>query len=408
MSVAPRQLRNVAIYLGFSMATSAIGLAAVVLLTRMLPPSEYGLIGIFFSILFFVAPFVSLSAEGLIAVNKTTHDAQGYKTFQQTYIGLAYACFAVLQLLFVGACLAGLYDNWLLAGTPLFGLVRFLAGMAATEYVVEQRPVMFGMMTIATSLFALALTVVLIQVFGPWGGYRVIAMFAADLLMLGVRYHDRLRLLLQPRWDRGIRSQLVAFGLPSLVAVAGGWALNESDKIIVAREAGMHAAGIYAAAAALAVIMTTFNQSLTNALYPEMFRQLAARTASTQSILLRHAATFGGVSTAFAAVVLGAYVFAADLLLPPRYLGGREVFMGLVLAGIAFSLYRPFGLVAEYMKLGRLRAIAITVGGGVTILVAGFGVRHSGLLWAPAGIACGYLCTALLLAASIRWQERHP
>ena len=54
MSAAHRQLRNAVIYLGFSIATSAIGLAVVMILTRILPPSEYGLIAIFFSILFFV------------------------------------------------------------------------------------------------------------------------------------------------------------------------------------------------------------------------------------------------------------------------------------------------------------------------------------------------------------------
>ena len=406
---ATRQLHNVAIYLGFSIATSAIGLGSVMVMTRLIPPSEYGLIGVFFSLLFFVAPMVSLSADGLIAVNKSTLDADHYRTFQQTYIFIAYVGFAVLQLLFIGALAAGAYRDPLLAGTPLFGLVRFLAGMAGTEYVVEQRPVTFGLMSVATTLFSLLMTVVLIKLFGPWGGFRVIAMFTADLLMLGVRYWGRLTLLLQPIWDRKVGAQLIRFGLPSLAAVAGAWALNESDKIVVAREAGMHAAGIYSAAAGLAVIMVTFNQSLTNALYPDMFRQMAARPHSMRSILLRHCASFVGFTSAFALAVLGAYFLFGNLLLPPRYLGGRAVFVCLVLTGIAISVYRPFGLAADYLRMGRIRAMAITLGGIVTIVVADLGVRHGSLLWAPAGIACGYLCAAFVLLSAIRWQqERLP
>lgn len=396
---------NTAIYLGFAVLNSAIGIAAVMITTRMMPPVEYGLIGVFFSLLFFVAPFISLAADGLIAVNKSTLNSDQYRDFQRTYIGLAYTCFALIQVLFVIAWLATAYESALLAGAPLFGLLRFLAGMAATEYVVEQRPVTFGLMTVATSLFSLCLTVVLITLLTPWGGYRVIAMFVADLLMLWVRYRGRLDLLLQPRWDRKIVAELLRFGLPSLIAVAGGWALNEADKIIVAREAGMHAAGIYAAAAALAAIMMTFNQSLTNALYPEMFRRLAAGVTHVRSLLLRYTVSFVGLSCVFCAVVLSGYFLAADRLLPSRYLGGNAVFVCLLLAGIAVSFYRPFGLVAEYLKLGRIRAVAILCGGLVTIVVAGAGVRHSGLLWAPLGIACGYLFAALILAAGIRWHE---
>lgn len=402
-----RQLHNVAVYLGFSIATSTIGFGAVMVLTRLLAPSEYGLIGVFFSLLFFVAPVVSLSADGLIAANKTTLDAQRYLSFQQTYICLAYACFAALQVLFLIAWVAKVYDNLLFAGAPLLGLVRFLAAMAATEYVAEQRPVAFGVMSVLTSAFSLALTVVLIKLFGPWGGFRVLAMFAADILMLAVRYRGRLRLLVQLRWNREFVTQILRFGLPGLAAVSGGWALNESDKVIIARLAGLDAAGLYAAAAALAAIMLTFNQSLTNALYPEMFRKLATGASGTRPILIRYTASFVGLSGAFCFLVVSGYFLVADILLPPRYLGGRDVFVALVLSGIAVSFYRPFGLLAEYFKLARIRAAAILGGGGVTIAVAAIGVRHGGLLWAPVGIACGYVCAALALAMGLHWYERN-
>ena len=398
-------LRHLAVYLGSSISTAAIGFGSVLVLTRMLAPSDYGLIGVFFSLLAFVAPVVSLSADGLIAVNKSTLNQAAYLAFQRSYIALAYTCFAALQMLFVLVWLAGGYSEGLLVGAPLFGLVRFLAGMAATEYVVEQRSVTFGMLTVATSLFSLLLTVLFITALGAWGGWRVLAMFAADLLMLSVRYRGRLGLLVRPHWDRTQLQPILSFGLPSLVAVAGGWALNEADKLIVAREAGMHLAGIYAAAAALAGIMMTFNQALTNAFYPEMFRRFADNSHCVGRIVRRYLLIFVTLALCFCAVVLGAYLLVADLLLPPRYTGGRNVFVALMLAGVAVSFYRPFGLLAEYMKWGQRRAVAITVGGMVTVIVGVSGVRLGGLLWAPAGIAAGYLCAALVLAAGLRQRR---
>ena len=401
-----RQLRNLATYLAFSAATSAIGFSTVVVLTRLLVPTEYGLIGVFLSLLFFVAPLISLGADGLIAVNKTVLDASHYETFQRTYIGLAYATFGVLQALFLLAWVFGLYHDPLFAAAPMLGLVRFLASMAATEYVADQRPFAFGAMTVLTAAFSLALTVALIRLFDSWGGWRILAMVAADLVMLAVRYHGRLRLLVSGRWDRSFTKQILRFGLPGLLVISGGWALNESDKVVVARISGMESAGIYAAAAALATIMLTFNQSLTNALYPDMFRRLESGTGGTWPILLRYTAGFVGMSSVFSLLVISAYFLFAGTILPPRYTGGQSVFIALVLSGIAVSFYRPFGLAAEYFKLARIRAVAILAGGALTIAVATFGVRHGGILWAPVGIAAGYVLSGLLLAGGLDWHRR--
>ena len=156
MSIS-RRLRHIVIYLASSVATAGIGFGSVLVLTRLMAPAEYGLIGVFLSLLFFVAPLVSLSADGLIAVNKSALDIATYQAFQRSYIGLAYISFSVLQMLFILAWLAGFYNETLLVGAPLFGLVRFLASMAATEYVVEQRSLTYALMTMGTAVFSLYL-----------------------------------------------------------------------------------------------------------------------------------------------------------------------------------------------------------------------------------------------------------
>lgn len=401
-----RPIRNVALYLGFSIATSAIGFGAVMILVRLLEPTEYGLIGVFLSMLFFVAPLVSLSADGLIAVNKTTLDNASYLKFQRNYISLAYVSFLILQLLFLLAWVGNVYSNLLFAAAPLLGLVRFLAGMASTEYVAEQRPIAFGVMTVLTAAFSVGLTVALISLFGNWGGWRIVAMLGADLLMLAVRYHGRLNLLFQCCWQRESISQILRFGIPGLAAVAGGWALNESDKLVIAHFAGLASVGVYAAASALAAIMMTFNQSLTNALYPQMFRTLAAGAAPLRTILIRYTTSFVGLSMIFSALVIGGYFMVADMLLPARYLGSRDVFIALVLSSILVSFYRPFGLMSEYFKLARIRAAAILSGGATTIVVAYLGVPGGGLLWAPAGIASGYFVAAVVLGYGLDWNEK--
>ncbi len=391
--------------MGFSIASSLLGMAAVMVLTRMLSPTEYGLIGVFLSILYFVAPLVSLSCDGLIAVNKVTLDAENYARFQRTCIGIAYLCFALLQITFLTGLAIGFLSNWLLALIPVFGLVRFLVAMAGIEYVAEERALMFGAMTLLTAIVALVLTVIMTYSFEPWGGFRLLALLVADLLMLAVRYRGRIKTLFKPKLNKDYRKQILAFGLPSLLCLPGAWGLNEADKIIIAKLSDMNTVGLYVAGAALAAIMATFNQSLANGLYPGLFRSLASPEKPIQTVLIQYALGFFGLSIIFCALVIGGYFLLGDFLLPPQYVHAEPVFLALMLTGIAVSIYRPFGLAADYYKLARVRAVAILLGGFLSCVVTYFGVKYDGILWAPVGIGTGYIGTTLILAIGLKWNE---
>lgn len=397
-------LSHIATYLFFSLTTSALGFVAVIVMSHLLLPAEFGTIGVFLSLLYFVVPLISLSADGLIAVNKTSLSSVDYQKFQSGYIALAYLCFLTLQLAFFVAWLIGVYRDALLLFTPLFGLGRFLASMAATEYVAEQRPITYGMMNLLTSLWSLSLTILFICVFSSWGGFRVLALFLADVMMLMARYRGRIHMLIHPHWDTQVASQIVRFGLPSVIAVAGAWALNESDKIIVARESGMAEAGIYSAAAALAAIMPIFNQSLTNAMYPEMFRRLTDGE-HFRAVLMRYTGTFVSMSAIFGTLAVIVYLLVGDKILPAHYMTGRPVFIALTVSGVAISCYRPFALLVDYYRLARVRALSVIVGGSVTICIAYVGVRQSGPIWAAIGIACGYLAMIPIMATGIYWRH---
>lgn len=400
-----KRFSSVAIYLVFSLASSALGFIAVMAMSRLLPPSEYGVIGVFFSLLYFVVPLVSLSADGLISVNKISQEAESYRRFQGSYVTLAYLSFIVLQIGFISAYFLGIIKDSLLIAAPLFGLIRFLASMAATEYIAEQRALIFGVMSLLTSILALLLTITFIHIFGGWGGGRVLALFMADALMVGARYKGRFRLLTHPCWDQKNIKQILWYGLPSLIAVAGAWALNESDKIIVAKVVGMEAAGIYTAAASLATIMMTFNQSITNAMYPKIYQELT-RGEDVWHVLIKFTMLFTGLAIIFGTLVAAGYLIIGDKILPPHYLGAQSIFIALMVSCVAISCYRPFGLVADYYKLARIRAIAIVTGGTSSICIGYLGVTKSGPVWAAIGIGCGYILMIPIIIAGIRWRKR--
>lgn len=393
---------NTFLYLSTTIISALLGLAGAILMTHLLAPHEYGRIGVFQSVLYIASPMVSLAAEGLVAVNKSKLNEFEYERFRRTAIAIALMMFGTLQSTAVLTWLSGTLPDQLLMLVPLYSLLRFASTMAATEYVAEQRAAMYAGLTLLNSILALGLTYLLIsQVISSAAG-RIVALMCAETVMLWFRYWGRLSQIFRPTFDTTYRRQIVSFGLPSMVALFGAWGLNESDKTIIAHVFGLTTAGVYTAAATLATIMASFNQSLTNAFFPRLFTELRGGERLA-SIATRWFVRFLSINVAFALIAVLAYTLLKGSLLPLKYVSASSYFYALVASSLGVAAYRPFGLIAEYFQMARIRAFAIVIGGGITMAITLAGAKWMDTpLMAAAGIGVGYLATAAILAIAIQ------
>lgn len=398
---------NTLLYLSVTVISAMLGLGSAVLLTHLLEPNEYGRIGVFLSLLYLAAPIISLAAEGLIAVNKTALDLVEYDRFRRTAIAIAFLIFSCLQFVAVLMWFLGKLSDSLLLLIPAFALLRFTSTMASTEYVAEQRAAVYGCLTLLSSALALALTYVLVSQIEASAAGRILALMCAETVMLLFRYWGRMEQIFKPCLDAIYYKQILRFGLPSMLALFGAWGLNESDKTIVANVFGLTTAGLYTAAASLATIMASFNQSLTNAFFPHMFAELR-KGDQVLAVAKRWFLRFLGGNSIFALATVLAYYLFKDLLLPMKYANAASYFYALVAASLGVAVYRPFGLIAEYLQMANARAIAVITGGGVTISIAFFGAQWLDTpLIVALGIGFGYLVTASILAAVLFLTQRN-
>jgi len=385
-----------ATFFSFSVATSALGFGASLLLMRLIMPAEFGKLAIFLSMQFLVAPIVSLSADNLIAINKTRLDETSYAHFRRTYVTLAYAIFGVVELAFCVVYALDLQQEVLLLLVPVAALLKFLIGLASIEYVMEEKSVQYGLVQFFTTALSLALTVVFIWTVSADAGSRIFGLILADLVFLLIRYRGRMRLLVPLPVKLADCSKIALFGFPLLMSVAPAWALNEADKIIVSRYADLQAAGIYAAACAIGNFMVTFNTSLLNSILPKLYAALARETdilSVTRHFMLR----FLLISAAFAAVFLAAYALLASRILPVKYVDARPVVYWIIVLALARSLYAVLGAVTDYLGLTVQKLVGISAGAVAALAGIYLGIQHFGVVGAAFGVGAGYTVLALVL-----------
>jgi O-antigen/teichoic acid export membrane protein len=398
--------KNLFIFFIFSIATSALGFISVLVLIRLIAPSEFGRIAIFFSLLFLVAPVLSVAADSLIAVNKSKLNFKEYEFFRRNYVSMAYIIFLFLQLLFLIIYAVGVYNDSLFLFIPIVALLKYLINLATNEYIMEKQSVKYGLFQFLTAALSLVLTVSFMILMSATADLRILALIIADLLFIYVRYRGRMHLLLNVVFDSYQWRDIIRFGLPLLVAIAPAWLLNEADKLIVFRFSDIESVGMYAAACAIGGFTVIFNTSLLNATIPNLYAELAVKTFSVLVVTKRFMLRYILASTTFAIVFAAAYAILGHIILPEKYLAARSVVYWVILFSLSRSFYAILGAVTEYFSMTIEKLKGITIGALAALLGMFVGILNYGIAGVAVGIGVGYFVLSISLWLSIVKKSR--
>ena len=384
-----QRARSLLLYLSFSSASNVVGLLTTLFMIRHVAPQEFGRLAITLGALIVSNAVIGLGADNLIAINKTNLDDEAYARFRTSYSHFALMNFALSQCVVVAVWLTGWVDALVLV-VPLISLTKFFVSMASIEYVMEQRAIAYGLVQFLTSAAAAVLTVVLVLWVSPRAESRIAALLLADIALLAVRYGVRPTVIASWHFDREAFRKIARFGAPLMISIAPAYLLNEADKVIVARQLDLAAAGIYGAAVTIAGFMLTFIMALLNTTVPRIMAALKSGTESPVRTTLRYAMKFCGLSVAFAVAFLLAYTLAAPHLLPAKYSAAISVVYVLVVLMQLRSFYAVVGTVTDYLGMTSEKLagfiLAAVVSLGSTVLL----VPRLGLFGAAFGTGLGY------------------
>jgi O-antigen/teichoic acid export membrane protein len=369
-------------------------------------PAEYGRIALFMSFLFVVAPMISFAADNLIAINKSRLEKVKYEHFRRSFVTFAYLIFVVIQIVFISLFPLGILHDRLFLLIPIYGLVQFLTGMASIEYVMEEKPIQFGLVALSTTLVSLLLTILFLNAISGVADYRIAALLIANVIFLFVRYHRRMKFLWTFSVDKRDFKDIVLFGFPLMLSIAPAWALNESDKMIVAKYVDLASVGYYAAACAIGGIMITFNTAMLNTMIPKIYQALGENKGQLMAVVKKYAMKFLGTSAVFGVFFALVYALLADLILPVKYSSARPIVFVIIIFSLGRSLYSILGLVSDYYKMTIEKLKGIIYGGVAAIISTFFGIKYFGIMGAAFGVGSGYLVLSLTLWVFLRKKSQ--
>ncbi len=369
--------------------------AVGVLLARLLPPADFGVVALAFIVLGLAAPFGELGIGGAV-VQRTGLTERHVRTGFTLAVLLGLAMTSVLAL-------TAPLGAWLLRDPRVTAVLRVTSlGFALQSFSVvagallRRRLDFRRLFIIDTCSFVLgyggvAVTLALLG-YGVWS--LVVGGLAQGLIagcaLLAVARHP-----LRPLLARRELKELLNFGLgASLSSFLNYIALN-SDNFVVGRWMGAASLGLYGRAYSLMSLPHTYAASaISGVLFPAFAQVQADKARLKRAYLL--ATQLTAMLTASAMVTLA--VAAPHLirgLYGPRWIGVVVPLQILCLAGYFRALYHLGGMVAQsvgrvYSEMWRQAVYSVLVIAGALL-----GTRHG--LWAVAagvGLAILYMFIA--------------
>jgi O-antigen/teichoic acid export membrane protein len=392
--MASRLLRSGVIYGAANAISAGVPFLLLPVLTRALPPDDYGAVIAFFLLATLSASLAGLNAHTLVAVRWfDRRDDGSFARLVGSALAVALASTAACAALLAGYAALGRETLGLAAWMwPLAALAagcNVVLGMRTTLWQSQGNAIGSAVLQVGSALLNMAFSLLGVLALalgasGRIGGAMLATLLAALAAVWLLRRGGELRWA----WSRDDVRRLCRFGLPLVPHALAGAVLASADRFAVSSVLGNGALGVYGAAAQIGMVINVIGDAAVKTLSPWMYAQLSqpGKRGRLRVVAMAYGSIPLWLLLALAMWALARW--AAPLLLGPAYLEAATLSLWFLLGGAMSAIYLSVaGLFFFTSKTEWLSAA--TVGSAVVaVILAPMLVKRFGVV----GGAISYLC----------------
>ncbi|WP_373355183.1 oligosaccharide flippase family protein [Pseudoroseicyclus sp. CXY001] len=394
-------------------AGQAMRLASNLILTRLLFPEAFGIMGMVMVVLVGLQQFSDLGVGAAIMQSKRGDDAAFLDTAWTLHVLRGVGLWLVACAL---ALPAAAYFNTpeVARYMPIMGLALVIDGFLPTRREQAGRHMRIGRLTaieIGGQATGIALTVALAAATGSiWALVAApIVASAVNLAFLTVFLPGRRN---RPGLERAALGELISFGKWIFLSTIAGYLVLQGDRLVLGRSLPAETFGLYNIAAFLATFPLLLSLAVARRIMIPLYRESPpAAGAENFARLARARAALSLVMAGGALLLAAVAIPLVGVLYDPRYAPVGELATLIALAQVPAILCMSYDEAA--LAAGDSRAYAsVTIVRAVLCLAGlGFGFSAGGVIGALFGYAAAQAATwpaSILVARRYKtWDPRH-
>lgn len=393
---------NALIYFVSNLINALVPFVLLPVLTRYLPPEEYGHVALFTIFSACAVAVISFGVGGAVTRQYYHLEKPEFSEFVGTSILLVGFAVSVFMLIVFMAMSAfpdyrPLPLSWvLLAILSAGGLSIYNIWLAFLQ--VSVKPLQYGIFQISQTALNVVVSLALVMGFSMGGLGRVLGQLSALIIfaVIAVWFFWQsgwLKFTLKGthlRW-------LLGFGLPIVPHALSGIIISMSDRLVLSHISGAAALGVYAVAVQVSMIMTMLVDSFNKAYVPWLYARLALDDEGVRRKLVLMTYVY------FIAVL--SLAVALGVIVPPlvgfftgeKYAGAGEYQLWLFLAGGFTGMYYMVGLYINYSAKNKYLSWASGTAAVFTPLICYYLITINGAVGAAQGALAGQILLFLLV-----------
>jgi O-antigen/teichoic acid export membrane protein len=348
-------------YYLFTLISAVIGMFSITYLTNILTPSEYGFIGLYNSILYFIPALISFSVGNLQAIEIIELDEENYILFRNNYLTFL-VINSIIFFLLVTLFAQTLSQYRFLTYMALsMGVLLSFTSIHNTELINKSMPTQFGVLSSITQLLVLFFSFIFLKYYKFGWEFRIYSFLLAEFLILIVRYFhlSNITKLFRLSVNKTILQNMYIFGSPLIIYTIIGWVLNQSDRFFLLHFFTLKEVGIYTVAAGLSSIIVMINVNLDKVLIPFIFTKLKKKEKGNyiNKITLYYSILIL-ILTLIYNLLLKNF---SNIFLNDKYVQSLEIAYILNYSQAFFGIYTTRGLVVDYYKKNIEKTIIVGI-----------------------------------------------
>ncbi|OGB20895.1 MAG: hypothetical protein A3I66_20055 [Burkholderiales bacterium RIFCSPLOWO2_02_FULL_57_36] len=370
------------------------------ILTRVLSPTDYGLVTIFTITVGIFGVFTGCSVHGAV----------GIRYFQlppkvlAEYVGacnwiLLASTTIVSGLVFVcGKWLAeitGLPREWLLLGVVMSG-AQFVINIGLSLWQVRSEAKQYGTFQVSQSLVNAGVSLLFVLGLGmAWQG-RVLGQAIATLVfaVIAILFLFRRNLMAMPKSLKVHVKDALGFGVPLIPHALGGLLIATADRWIIGKVYGAAEVGIYAVAIQVAMGLTLICEAAFRAVHPWLIQNAQTSKDRRQLVIFIYKILGMAIAGCFLYYLFAWFTY--PYLVSDQFQDGRSLLPILVLATFFRCCYHGTAIFINVANRNGLLARNTLIAGLLGLSSTYVLVQHLGILGAAIGLMIGELLSFLL------------
>jgi O-antigen/teichoic acid export membrane protein len=397
--------KTFSVYTIIGFLNAGIGFLLLPVLTHYLTPADYGIISLLNTYVLILMPVAGLSTSSFISVeyyNRKIPPGEFKRLFSSIRLVPTLAILP-LALLFL------LCSNWLpslmelpkLAYWLLLPLTLFVLYQEnfRSFLIISKRTKLYGLTTLGKIFIEIPLTILLVVYAGfHWDG-RIYAW------VVTVIFFSVLSFYLYKKWNllsadisKNYIRQAIAFGTPLILHEIGKFAINQSDRLFLAKMVSVEEMGVYSVGYQVGMVILIVNTAFANFFSPFFFERMYRGTEKDKLEIVKVSYIF--IISLFVLLALltalTPYFFAH--LVGPRFARGAAYVFWIGLGYCFWGIYLVFTNYIFFQKKNRILAALAILNVVLNAVCNYFFIHWFGAIGAAYATCLSFFVVAVIVA----------